>query len=335
VEPPTGGPEDKTPAKVDEIFPERDSTGISRDASVRISFSEKIDQESFRKKIIVYPEIEFKEIKVKDNVLEISFEKELPETTICLFLQKGYMDGHGVKAEDAEIFYFSTSDSLEAGLISGYILLKGKLLPGGMAKLIYAEGDTAKEYYNKKELRTAPCDKTGRFEFKYLPTDGTPYMVWGFVDINGDGSFNSDKELSMLHPETLYLDSADPMSKSFTMNIIDPNEPGEVKGIAENNSGIDFPVTIFVADIEKEDKRYYTLADSLGGYRIPGIHPGKYLLSAFLDIQADSVPGNYIDLDDSTTTRIEPRVILPDTIKVGPGEKKDIPKLSIEVERSE
>lgn len=330
VEPPSGGPEDKTPASINEIFPSPDSSGVSRDIPVRLTFSEKIDEESFRKRIIFYPEIPFKDIKVDDNILEIVFEDELPETTICLFLKGGYMDAHGVKAKSGRTFCFSTSDSLDPGKISGYILLKGKLLPGGIAKLIDARVDSSTQYFRKKELRTSLCDESGRFVFDYLPVDSAGYRVWGFVDINGDGIFNEDKELSMLHEEPLYLTRTRPVGKSFTMNIIDPNEPGEVKGRAENLTGIDIHVTVLLDGADDDKRKYYSRADSTGSYSIPKVLPGNYILSAFLDIKADSLAGYYRDLSDSTTTRLEPNTVLPDTLKIGPGEKKDVPKITID-----
>ncbi len=329
VEPPSGGPEDMTPATVESISPSPDSAGVSRQTSVEVAFSEKIDSESFRKKIRFFPPVEFEEIKVDDNVLKIRFVEALPETTICLVIKKGYRDLHGVESDRSRIFYFSTSDSLPRGKISGSILFKGKTEPGGTAVMVSDEHDTARTYFEKEELRIAVCDDSGNFAFRYLPTDSSGYRVWGYIDKDKNGEFSRGQEFSLLHPDTIFLTAESPSSEGLIINVIDPNEPGEVGGVVINGTDLKQPVTISLTNILEEKRGYFARADSTGGYQIRGVIPGDYILSAFIDVKRDSVAGYYPDPADSTQARMEPAAVYPDTVKVSPAQKKKLESIKL------
>ena len=194
MEPPTGGPEDKTPPEIIEVIPAADSTGINRTQKIQVVFSEKIDSESFRQRIIFYPELDFKKIDVSENRLEIEFKELLPETTISFYLKKGYKDNHNVKAENSSFFYFSTIDSLEKGLILGGISFKKEIIAGGVARLTSIEPDTFKHVYEKPELRTAVADENGNFSFLHLPTDSSGFRLWAFIDSDKNGDYSDSKE---------------------------------------------------------------------------------------------------------------------------------------------
>jgi len=329
VEPPSGGPEDETAASVEAVSPAPDSVGVSRQVSVKVTFSEKIDAESFRKKIRLYPGLDFEEIEVDDNILKIRFAEALPETTICLVIKKGYMDLHGVKAEESRVFYFATADSFPQGSISGRILFKGEREPGGEAVLVGAEKDTAMNYFEKEELRIAVCDDSGNFSFRHLPADSSGYRVWGYLDKDDNGEFTRGQEFSAIYPDTIFLTDRRPSYTELALNVIDPNEPGEVEGAVINVTGMERPVTVSLKNILEEKRGYFARADSTGGYLIRGVIPGDYILSAFIDIKNDSLAGYYPDPDDSTKARMEPAAVYPDTLSVSPGQKKKVEEIEL------
>ncbi len=335
MEPPTGGPEDKTPPEIVETVPAANSAGVKRTQNIQIVFSEKLDSESFRKRIIFYPEIPFKKIDVSDNRLEIEFEGLLPETTISFYLKKGYMDNHNVKVEKSSFFYFSTADSLEKGLISGHIFFKKEMMAGGTARLTSIEPDTFENIYDKPELRTAIADEAGDFSFRYLPTDSSGFRLWAFFDTNKDGDYSDSKEFYLLYPDTIYLTGREPAYRDFTMNIFDPNEPGEAKGTVKNNTPLKKFVTVRLKNVVYDEPSYEAYTDSAGVYNIKRVMPGNYLFSAFIDMNADSLPGTYPDPEDTTLTCDEPSVSLPDTISIAPAEIKEIPELELGNEKDE
>ena len=99
IEPPTGGPEDTEPPAVVSFSPRPDSAGVSRHTALNIEFSEKVDGESFKDRVRLYPPVEFDKVKVKGRYLEIRFKEPLPETTICVHLEPGFKDVHGVRSD--------------------------------------------------------------------------------------------------------------------------------------------------------------------------------------------------------------------------------------------
>ncbi|MDZ7859968.1 MAG: Ig-like domain-containing protein [Candidatus Krumholzibacteriota bacterium] len=329
MEPPTGGPEDKTPPELIEIKPAENSTGVSRTKKVEIIFSEKLDSESLRKRIIVYPEVTFKKIDVSGNRVEIQFEELLPETTLSFYLKKGYTDNHNVESERSEIFYFSTADSLEKGIITGDIKFKNIVAEDGIAKLTSSEPDTFEHLYQKPELRTAEADENGSFSFRYLPTDSSGFRIWAFVDTDNNGDFSASKEFYIIHPDTIYLTGLNSIYSNFVLNIIDPDEPGKINGIIKNSTSFDKIITMRLRNVSEDKKDYEVFADSAGVYKFESVLPGDYLLSAFIDINDDSTKGYYADPEDSSLTHEEPGISLRDTINLKPAEIEEIENLEL------
>ena len=186
VKPPTGGEEDKIPPSVAGMTPVPDSVGVARDSDITFSFSEKVDETSFKNRITTYPPIAFKKIEAKGNDVIVSFKEEFPETTICVLLKSGFKDDHLVVSMENHISYFSTLDSLDSGGISGKILFKHQPDSNGVAFIVQVRGDTLGELFREKESRIAFADRFGNYSFKALPTDGSRFMLWSFIDKDSD-----------------------------------------------------------------------------------------------------------------------------------------------------
>lgn len=329
MEPPTGGPEDKTPPEIVQITPADNSTGVSRSEKVEIIFSEKLDSESLRKRIIVYPEVTFKKIDVSGNSVEIQFEELLPETTISFYLKKGYTDNHNVQTEKSDFFYFSTADSLEKGIITGDIHFKNTIAEDGIAKLTSSEADTFEHIYQKPELRTSAADENGSFSFRHLPTDSSGFRIWAFLDTDNNGDFSASKEFYIIYQDTVYLTGRNSSYTNFVLNIINPDEPGIIKGRINNMTGFDKIITVRLRNVSEDKKGYEVTPDSTGVYKFESVLPGDYLLSAFIDLDADSAKGYYTDPEDSSLTYEEPGISLRDTINIKPAEIEEIENLEL------
>ena len=72
VQPPSGGPEDKRPPHIVAVAPQPDSASVENDTHVIIRFSEKVNGETFKERVKVYPPIAFKSIKIKGDELQIA-----------------------------------------------------------------------------------------------------------------------------------------------------------------------------------------------------------------------------------------------------------------------
>ncbi|MCK4538469.1 MAG: Ig-like domain-containing protein [Candidatus Krumholzibacteria bacterium] len=335
IEAPSGGPEDKIAPGISSVIPASDSTGVSRNSSIVIEFSEKIDGESFKSRIKTFPPLEFKKISAKGNVLELSFREELPETTICLLIQPGFKDDHLVESRKNYRYYFSTTDRILPGNISGKILFKQSPDSMGVAYLVKAEDDTSKDLHKAPEARIAYADAFGNFIFRALPADSSSYRVWAFKDTDGNGKYSFGKEFAMEHPDTLILSQAHTSARNIDINVIDPDEPGSIEGILSDSTGVSGIPSVRLEGVPPLENSYYVKADTLGNYMIYQVKPGAYLFSAFIDVHADSLPGNYPAPDDSNRIIPEPFIMLADTINLSPGEKKVVSPVTIEKVRDE
>jgi hypothetical protein len=330
MEPPSGGPEDKIPPRIVAISPEPASAGIPRDSGVEILFSEKLDGDSFKNRVFTYPSLEFKSIKVKGDRLTVEFSEFLPETTVTVLLKAGYQDDHMVKSTEHVTFSFSTSDTIDAGTIAGRILFKRQPDSTGVAKIFAVAADSAVDVNRTRESRIAFTDKRGYFTFRAIPTDSTPFILWVFSDKNGDGDFAVGSEFSALFPDTIALNGAQTVVDGILINIIDPDEPGTVEGRIVNLTGLSKTPTVKLAPLMPGERPIVVTADSTGNFVIAPIPPGGYTVTAFIDMKADSMCGEYESPADSTVILTEPCYIGSDTLVVKPGESRTIQPITLE-----
>ena len=322
MEPPQGGPKDETPPEVTDIMPTPGSTGVDRDSSILIAFSEKVDGDSFKKLVQIYPPLEFDKMKAKGQVFEISFREAMPETTICVLIRRGYTDHHKVKGKGEIQFFFSTADSLDDGSISGRVLFKMAPDSTGLAKLVAVSAiDTTGDVTRAKESRIAFCGPDGSFTFEALPTDGTQFRIWAYTDRNNDTRFSPGDEFSMVLADTFALTSALTSVSGLEFNIINPREPGSIEGTITDLTGMGIAPTAWFEPLFEDGVPVFVRADSTGLFTVNAIPPGDYSFTAFIDVLADSLPGSYPDQADSTRTLPEPFAAYPDTVAVPPGEK--------------
>ncbi len=127
VQPPPGGPEDREPPHVVSVVPAPDSAGVAADTEIRLTFSEKVDGDTFKERIRLYPAVAFDDIDVKGEMLRVRFAETLPETTMTLLLSGGYADLHGVRNKESFISHFSTADEIQKGSINGKVLFKNSI----------------------------------------------------------------------------------------------------------------------------------------------------------------------------------------------------------------
>jgi hypothetical protein len=322
MKPPEGGPKDEEPPKVTGILPEPGSSGVDRNTSINIAFSEKIDGDSFKKLIQIYPPVEFSGIGARGEGLEIKFREELPETTICVFIRKGYTDQHRVKGEKGIEFCFSTADSIDTGRISGLILFK--MLPDstGLAKLVaLSDVDSTGDITRAPVSRLAVCGSDGSFSFRSLPTGGKGFRLWALTDRNSDTRLSPSDEFWTVLEDTFALSDEMPAIDGLEINIIDPDEPGSIEGKIEDLTGLETDPSARFDPLFEEGAPVLVRADSTGVFNVKAIPPGEYIFTAFMDVFPDSLPGSYADPSDSTLTLAEPFAVYPDTVAVQPGSK--------------
>jgi len=324
VKPPSGGPEDKVPPKLLSIIPPSDSVGVSKNVVIRMSFSEAVDVSSFKKKINVYPPVQIKKMRAKGGDLFIEFSEELPETTFCIILKPGFRDYHGVESKAKHIFYFSTSDSMERGSVSGRVFFKRNPDSSAVVTLFEVRGDSTIDFLKDEESRMVFTGFDGSFVFKALPTDSVRFLLFAFTDKNGNGRYDSGKEFSSSFKDTIILTYNSPDYTGADIYIIDPNEPAELKGRVINQTGFDVYPLVILMPVLPGEKAMYKYVQKSGEFAFEKVKPGSYILEALIDVEGDSVCGTFRNPSDTTVVEKEPCVVLPDTIRLSPGEKVEL-----------
>ena len=329
MEPPPGGPEDKVPPTIVATVPREDSARVARDVTPTLFFNEKVDPASFKNRIFVYPPVEFNRLRVKGDRLEIDFRELLPETTVCILVRSGIKDYHRIESKRNFLLYFSTSDSIARGEISGIVLFKEKPDSAGVAELFEVSGDTAIDLRSAKRSRVAFAGPDGRFVLRALPTDGSRFLLRAFIDADGDARYSEGKEFSTLRPDTIALDRLRPTREDIRLAIIDPNEPGTVEGRVINETPFRTAPTVRLAPATRGTKWIAARADTTGAFLLSPVPPGSYTVTAFIDIKPDTICGVYHDPADSTRTLNEPCVALPDTLRIKPGERGKLDPITL------
>jgi hypothetical protein len=334
VQPPSGGPEDREPPYILEVFPAADSTGVRTDTRITIRFSEKVNAATFKERVRLYPPVAFESIDVDGGELRIEFAESLPETTITLLLSGGYKDMHGVQNTDNNIFHFSTTEELQAGEISGWLLFKGKADSTGVVKLYQVVADSSISFKVQPESRIAFATRDGSFAFRALPADSARFLLWAFSDKNRDGAFAEEKEFFLLYPDTVLLTSKRRSAREIYINVIDPNEPGSITGRVIDETGLAILPTVRFSPLLPGEPPLFARADSTGHFIASKVPPGRYVVSVFVDVVPDSLCGSYPAPEDSTVTLKEPCIILPDTLNVEPGGEIGMGIMKLEREES-
>jgi len=183
--PPTGGPRDQIPPRLETTTPEAGAVNVTA-SSVRLNFSEYVDQASFARAFSITPmpegQIRYKWSKRR---VEVRFPEALREnTTYVLTLDTNLRDARGVALKRPITFAFSTGPVINKGRLAGQVLdARQGVGVAGFDVLAYAAPDSAmlETLPENPDYRTQTDDK-GQFLFEYL--NEQPYFVIALQDRN-------------------------------------------------------------------------------------------------------------------------------------------------------
>ncbi len=230
IEPPRGGPVDKTPPEVTTVTPDSGSVGLTGIDRIEIVFSEKMDPAPAVRFLHVYPPLEVKDTKWsgRQRATVIFHDPLPPDTVIVVEIVKGHTDVHRVKSETSRRYPLATADSLPVGSIVGELRFEEDLAGGAVVELYPVPPDTI-EYFRQDILRRTEADTTGRFVLPWVTVPGGPYLLRVFVDNNGDLR-PADNEPQRLLPLEATLSIAAPVFDVGTHIIYSPQTPGRLLG---------------------------------------------------------------------------------------------------------
>lgn len=193
---PTGGPKDKTPPVVTEVWPENHSTNFSS-RKIEITYDEFVVLENAKQNVLVSPPLkETPDIKLNNKTLSIRFKETLkPNTTYTIKLGEAIKDLHeGNVFKDYE-YTFSTGDFLDTLTIAGKVINAddGKIVNDAWVGLYYGDSQgldslpmtSPPDYITK-------TDKEGKFTFSGLADKA--YLVYALKDANSNLYFDLPNE---------------------------------------------------------------------------------------------------------------------------------------------
>jgi hypothetical protein len=223
IKPPSGGAIDKTPAELTAIRPAEGSLRNGALEEVTLIFSEPVHRGSVLEAVRISPRRLIRSVRWSaDTLLAIRFWEPLPAaTSVDLFLKPGWLDRHLVAQPEWQVMSFATGDSLLPGWFGGEVSFKG-----GPSRALHLE---LFDESGELRRRTRP-DRQGRFIFRHLPADGRDWVLAAYHDVDGDSLFDPAVDFADSLADSLVLSAEAPHRLDLSLDIIDPDEPGRVKG---------------------------------------------------------------------------------------------------------
>ena len=311
--PPGGGPPDDTPPHIVESIPAAGATNVS-EASLRIVFSEYINEGSLRRALSIIPEPETPpELDWRGPRVEIRLAGPLRDSTTYVFtLDTGLRDVRGVALTAPLVLAFSTGPTLNAGILAGRVVQGHDGSPApGVDVLAYAAHDGAPpDSLPARPAYRTQTDSDGVFRFEYMterhwfvaaledanyntrPDPGESFAPPPLPTLLADTSRASLEipwmltRIDTMRADSLRVPAADAETEDDTAPEPGPlEETGEIQGIVV--SGEPHPVVVETwpdtLDVQDAAPPYRATADSAGFFLLPRLPAGTYQLRAWLD----------------------------------------------------
>ena len=222
---PPGGPEDTTLPKVIIVSPSSDSTGVDLNSQIKITFSERMLQESVEGAIFVSP---FPKIPLDYNwhgktLTLSSSESWQKDRTYVVTIGTSAQDLHRNRMSQSFTSAFSTGRSIDHGDISGEVWVRkgagfGREIEIGVwAYLLSAERT---EVYPEKEKPdyVTQADEQGKYALKNLGWG--KYRLFAVKDINWDMLWSGEDEIVGITTGDVSL-TEENTSKAFVDFVLD------------------------------------------------------------------------------------------------------------------
>ena len=329
IEPPRGGPEDKTPPRLTAAWPESGSVGLTDVRELRFTFGEKVEPRQAMRLVRTYPPFEPRETAWEGRrTARIVLAAPLPpDTVIVVEVQPGLPDAHKVPTTAGRTWAIATAESLPGGEITGSLVLGGKSLRQGVVDLLPAGPDSL-GWNRRPVLRRADTDSLGRFRFPWLVAPGGPWLLHAWADANNDRRAG-DGEAERLLPDTVRITAAAPRLALATATLYNPSDPGLVAGTIDSTPPWTAPLYGWVEKIAETDSGWVARPERnrpLGQRPVPRgrrvtwdkAGPGLVRLILFADLDGDSLFSTAAQPPDSVRRWLEPHLLV-DSLTVEPG----------------
>ncbi len=303
---PPGGPEDRTPPYVTEVFPQSGSTRVSRSSKLSVTFSESMKKRTVETGIIVNPALSWrKRYWKKHTYYLVPRDSLLVNTTYLITVSPLATDSHGLKMEGPFVWGFSTGSTIDEGSISGQITWKG-----------FARKYAVVAVYDSSHLPN-PLDfisvepqyltltaTTGKYEVPFVDTTRT-YRVVAFLDSDLDGEYDEGEIVGCYH-RTVRFTTRHLRDVSFTLctEELGGTVEGRVDTMVFDLDG----AGILMTALEDTTQEFSGFVEPDGSFIFRCVRPGHYRLGLYRDTNSN----RKIDATDSLITTLrEPVEVIP------------------------
>lgn len=270
--PPSGGPVDRTPPEIVSVEPEEGSVNV-QSRTVRIEFSEWVDQRSFENALTVTPEPEGRlSFRWRRRTVEISFPEELrPNTTYVLTIDTEFRDFGGARLTSPITIAFSTGPVINRGRIGGEVIGAERGRPAAGID-VYAYSGTSTEAAPPDTLPAQPAYRTqtgtdGRFQFEYLSEN--PFYVVAVRDANRNRRPDPGEAFAVPPRPWLVADSVGTSpERPWIVTTSDTIAPALTRPRPLSNRRIELRYNEPVILVDRAPDSW-TIADSASGQRRP------------------------------------------------------------------
>lgn len=184
-QPPQGGPQDQTPPAFATTEPAAGAVNIATQ-TLRLTFSEYVDQGSFQRAFSLTPEPERPPtFRWNGKRVEVRFAQPLrTNTTYILTLDTGLRDAHGVSLREPLTLAFSTGPTINRGQLSGQVrdAETGRGVAGMEVFAYLCPDSLAPATLPERPDYRTQTDASGQFRLAYLAE--APFFVLAVQDRN-------------------------------------------------------------------------------------------------------------------------------------------------------
>jgi uncharacterized protein (DUF2141 family) len=194
IQPPTGGPQDNTPPKLESSAP-ADRTLNFKGKEIILKFNENITANNMQEQLQITPAVESPyKVKLHKKEVSVLFEKDFePNTTYTLNFRNAIQDITEKNSAINIVISFSTGAYMDSIQLSGRVLDIKTNLPIEKASVeLYTANDTL-GIKDHKPIYFTQTDKSGNFDFKNLKNSS--YTIFGITDKNNDLKYQEGEKI--------------------------------------------------------------------------------------------------------------------------------------------
>lgn len=257
---PSGGPVDKTPPKIIQVIPAKNSTFVPLDQVIEFHFNEGMNRKSLEKALFITPDpgdnIKFR---WKGKRLIIEFQEKLSEDrTYVITLGTDLKDTHGNGLSSSYTLAFSTGAKISDGKISGRVFseqAKGVLI---WAYILDSNEEPNPSITQPNYITQA--DNKGGYELSHL-SKGT-YRIFAIKDVDNNRFFEVGLDGIGVPQKDIQLlsDSLTIEQINFKTHVQDTLGPAISTLSVENNTNLSIRFDEDISEESATNRNNYSIA---------------------------------------------------------------------------